>query len=226
MENILISLIGSLIALDTTVAFQFLISQPLIACTLIGWFLGDVQLGIQIGFYLQLLWLSNMPVGAAIIPEGNVAAIVVTALVIRYSQIFTSFSTILISAITFGVFISYIGGIVIIRYRKFNTFLLQKVIVYVKRGNLHTLSAINIIALISHYVVMFGLILISLNLGDLLYSYFHVIPSEWDIFFKRTTFVVLGIGVGLVIPIFIERYSKLFIFTGFLIGIMIFFTLH
>lgn len=223
MENIFIGLIGSLIVLDTTVAFQFLISQPLIACTLIGWFLGDVQLGIQVGFYLQLLWLSNMPVGAVILPEGNVAAIVVTALIIRYSQIFSSFHAIVFIAIIFGVLVSYFGGIFVTLYRKFNTYLLQKAIVYIKKGNMHTLSSINMIALFLHFIMMFSLIIITLNIGDFIYSYFHYIPVEWDVYFKRVTFVVLGTGIGLVLPIFLERYSKMFILTGIIIGAMIFY---
>ena len=125
LENVFISLVGSLIVLDTTVAFQFLISQPLIACTLLGWFLGDPYLGMQIGIFLQLLWLSNMPVGASIVPEGNFAAIVITALVIRYSQLFPNFYTVLIIGILFGVFISYVGGQLVIIIRKSNSYLLK-----------------------------------------------------------------------------------------------------
>ena len=135
MENVYISLIGSLIVLDTTVAFQFLISQPIIACTLLGLYLGDPYLGMQIGIFLQLLWLSNMPVGAAIVPEGNFAAIVITALVVRYSQLYQNFYTILIIAILFGVLVSYFGGQLVKINRKANSFFLKKVIADIKRGD-------------------------------------------------------------------------------------------
>jgi len=226
LENILVSLIGSLIVFDTSVAFQFLISQPLIACTLLGWILGDAQLGMQVGFIMQLLWLGDMPVGASKIPEGNIASLVVTALIIRYSQVFENFNTILIVAIFYGIFLSYVGSETIIWFRKFNTFLLQKLIGYVKKGNFHALSAINVIALISHYIVMFLLILVALIIGDFLYSYFYLIPTEWEMFFKKTVFVILGIGVGLIAPVFIQRFSKMYVAAGMIIGVIIFFIMN
>ena len=54
MENLLIALIGSLIVLDTTVVFQFSFSQPLITCSILGWFFGDLQLGILVGWEVQV----------------------------------------------------------------------------------------------------------------------------------------------------------------------------
>jgi len=223
LENVFISLVGSLIVLDTTVAFQFLISQPLIACTLLGWFLGDPYLGMQIGIFLQLLWLSNMPVGAAIVPEGNFAAIVITALVVRYSKLNPNFYTILIVAILFGVLISYLGGQLVKINRKSNAYFLKKVIADIKKGNIHPLSYINILSLIFHYLGMSIAILVALNIGDYLYSGIDFIPSEWELYFKRASFVVLGIGAGLIIPVFSDRYSKKVMIAGLLAGILMFF---
>jgi PTS system mannose-specific IIC component len=223
LENVFISLVGSLIVLDTTVAFQFLISQPLIACTLLGWLLGDAYLGMQIGIFLQLLWLSNMPVGATIVPEGNFAAIVITALVIKYSQLNTNFYTVLVIAISFGVLISYLGGQLVKINRKANTYLLKKVITDLKKGNMHSISYINILSLILHYLGMFLAILVALSIGDFIYSGIDFIPVEWNIYFRRTSFVILGIGAGLIIPVFSDRYSKTILLSGVLIGIMMFF---
>ncbi len=225
MENLFISLFGSLILFDTTVAFQLMISQPLITCALLGWFLGDVQLGIQVGVFLQLLWLRHIPVGAVRLPEGNAAAIVTATLIIRYSQQLSNTYIIIFVAIILGILVSYIGGTVVSWFRKFNTFLLQKVIVYIKKGNLHTLSAINIIALVSHYILMFIFILVSINLGDLLFSYLYLLPAGRDVYFKYTIYIILGIGIGLVAPVFIESYSKYYLIAGILIGILIFFNL-
>ena len=188
MENVYISLLGSLIFLDTTVAFQFLISQPLIACTLLGWFLGNPYLGMQIGIFLQLLWLSNMPVGAAIVPAGNIAAIVITALVGRYSKINDNFYTILIIAILFGVLISYLGGQLIKINRKSNAYFLKKVIADIKKGNLHPLSYANILSLAFHYFGTVLAILVALNIGDFIYSGVDFIPNDWEIYFKRCAF--------------------------------------
>ena len=71
---------------------------------------------------------------------------------------------------------------------------------------MHPLSYINILSLISHYLGTVVAILVALNIGDFLYSRINFIPVEWEIYFKRASFVVLGVGVGLIIPIFSERY--------------------
>ncbi len=222
MENIYIGLIGSLLVLDTTVAFQFLISQPLIACTLLGWFLGDIQLGVQVGMYLQLLWLSSMPVGAAIVPEGNLAAIVITALVIRYNSNYENFNIILICGLLYGIMVSYLGGELVVLYRKTNKYLLQKVLVLARKGKLNIFNVINYLGLIFHYSLMFILIVLAMYLGDFLFKYVQNIPVEWDKYFRYGVMSLIGIGAGLVLSVFKEKMYHLLITIGLVVGCLLF----
>ena len=222
MENIYIGLVGSLLVLDTTVAFQFLISQPLIACTLLGWFLGDIQLGVQVGMYLQLLWLSSMPVGAAIVPEGNLAAIVIAALVIRYNNSFENFNIILICGLMYGIVVSYLGGEIVVLFRKANQHVLHKVLTLARRGKFNVLNVINYLGLLFHYSLMFFLIALSMYLGDLLFEYVVRIPVDWDRYFKYAVMSLIGIGAGLVLSIFKEKLYQLFIAVGLVIGCLMF----
>ena len=222
MENIYIGLIGSLLVLDTTVAFQFLISQPLIACTVLGWFLGDIQLGVQVGMYLQLLWLSSMPVGAAIIPEGNIAAIVITALVFRYNSNYENFNIILICSLLFGIGVSYLGGELVVFLRKTNQYLLQNVLSLARRGKLNLLNVINYLGLVFHYTLMFILIVLAMYLGDFLFKYIVNLPVEWDKYFKYGVMSLIGIGAGLVLSVFKEKMYHLLIAGGLVIGCLLF----
>lgn len=222
MENLYIGLLGSLLVLDTTVAFQFLVSQPLITCTIIGWFLGDVTLGLQIGMYLQLLWLSSMPVGAAIVPEGNIAAIIITTIVFRYHSNFDYYNTVLILGVLYGVLISYLGGELVVLYRKSNQYFLKKVLAFARRGNLNIFTGINFLALIFHYVLMFVLIFISLVLGDYLFKNIKLLPMEWDIYFKYGVISLIGIGAGLMLTIFRDTKFRLAIGVGLIAGCLIF----
>ncbi len=222
MENLYIGLLGSLLILDTTVAFQFLISQPLIACTLLGWFLGDAQLGMQIGIYLQLLWLSSIPVGAAIIPEGNVAAIIITALVLRYNQDYVNFNTVLICALLFGVLVSYFGGQLVVFFRKSNHYFLKKVLSFARRGNLSTLTLINYLALVFHYLLMFILIFLAMYVGDFIFKYVINIPLDWDKYFKYSVMALIGIGAGLMLSMYKERKNLLLLGVGLISGYIFF----
>jgi mannose/fructose/N-acetylgalactosamine-specific phosphotransferase system component IIC len=73
-------LAGAIVYVDTTAVGQFMISQPLVACPLFGLLVGRPEIGLFFGTAFQLLWLGSLPVGAAKFPEGNVGALVATAL--------------------------------------------------------------------------------------------------------------------------------------------------
>ena len=222
MDYLILALVGSIIILDTTVVIQSLISQPLISCTIVGYILGDIQLGIKIGFYLQLLWLSSIPVGAAIVPEGNVAAIIISTLIIKHSNLYGNFYTILVCSTIYGVFISYLGGQVVVLYRKTNILLVKKASTNIQAGKINFLNRLNPITLLYHYILFFVLIILSLLLGDICFNIFSIIPVSLEPYFKYGAIAIIGIGIGLVLPIYREKYSQSIIILGIIIGIFIF----
>ncbi|MDU6411507.1 MAG: PTS mannose/fructose/sorbose transporter subunit IIC [Yersiniaceae bacterium] len=64
--------------------FQF--HRPLVACTLIGMVLGDIETGIKIGGTLEMIALGWMNIGAAVAPDAALASIISTILVIAGGQ--------------------------------------------------------------------------------------------------------------------------------------------
>ena len=64
--------------------FQF--HRPLVACTLIGFILGDMKTGIIIGGTLEMIALGWMNIGAAVAPDAALASIISTILVIAGGQ--------------------------------------------------------------------------------------------------------------------------------------------
>lgn len=56
--------------------------RPLVACTLVGLVLGDIQTGIILGGTLEMLALGWMNVGAAMAPDAALASVISTVLVI------------------------------------------------------------------------------------------------------------------------------------------------
>ena len=57
-----VMLMGFVVGMDTTAAFQIMVSQPLVACTLLGWMVGDPVTGALVGVVTQLLWMGKLPV--------------------------------------------------------------------------------------------------------------------------------------------------------------------
>jgi len=64
MDILLFCLMGGIVSADTDSAWQSMVSQPLIACSIAGMLMGDLALGCVVGVLLQLPYLVELPVGA------------------------------------------------------------------------------------------------------------------------------------------------------------------
>jgi len=71
---------GTLVALDLVSVPQALISRPLVAGTVAGWLVGDVEAGLRVGALLELFALDVLPIGAVWYPDYGPAAVAGTAL--------------------------------------------------------------------------------------------------------------------------------------------------
>ncbi len=79
-------LLGAVVAvatgLDRTACLQGMLCRPLVAAPLAGWLLGAPLVGLEVGALLELLWLSRLPVGAAIPHDDTQVAVGTTVLVV------------------------------------------------------------------------------------------------------------------------------------------------
>ena len=71
-----LSIAASLLELDTTYAFQTLLSRPIIAGPLFGVMIGDAMAGLQIGVFTELLFSDISPLGGVVPPSGVVATVI------------------------------------------------------------------------------------------------------------------------------------------------------
>lgn len=82
IELALASMVALLAGLDRTALLQVMISRPIVAAPLTGLVLGDIHVGLTVGLLTELLWLTRLPVGAAIPPDDTQVAIATTSLVL------------------------------------------------------------------------------------------------------------------------------------------------
>ena len=73
--------------LDRIAALQIMISRPIVAAPLVGWLLGDVAVGLEIGLMVELLWQARLPVGAAIPPDDTQVSIAGTVLAVSLGKL-------------------------------------------------------------------------------------------------------------------------------------------
>ncbi|EFX92897.1 PTS system, mannose/fructose/sorbose family, IIC component [Actinobacillus ureae ATCC 25976] len=85
IEIILVTLVAAICGMGS-VLYERQTHRPLVACTLIGWVLGDLQTGIIMGGTLEMLALGWMNVGAAMAPDAALASVIAAILVIKGGQ--------------------------------------------------------------------------------------------------------------------------------------------
>jgi mannose/fructose/N-acetylgalactosamine-specific phosphotransferase system component IIC len=66
---------GTLVGLDLVSVPQGMISRPLVAGTVAGWLVGDIEAGLRTGVLLELFALDVMPVGAVRYPDYGPATV-------------------------------------------------------------------------------------------------------------------------------------------------------
>lgn len=71
---------GTVVGLDLVSVPQAMISRPLVAGTVAGWLIGDVEAGLRIGVVFELFALDVLPVGAVRYPDYGPATVAAVAL--------------------------------------------------------------------------------------------------------------------------------------------------
>jgi mannose/fructose/N-acetylgalactosamine-specific phosphotransferase system component IIC len=74
-EFLLIAAWAGLAAMDETAAFQTMLHQPLVSCTVTAAILGQPEAGLWVGVPLQAVWSGLLPLGAASYPDVPVGAV-------------------------------------------------------------------------------------------------------------------------------------------------------
>jgi len=223
-EILLISFIAGIVSIDTAAGWQVMISQPVVSCPIIGLIFGDPQLGLWMGMLLELPWLINIPLGGTHGSEGNLGAIVATALSIYFkSNEVNTENIVIIVSIMYSLVISR-GGAYLVEYvRRANLALIHAADRAASQADLKRITWLNYVGVIYSFLLGFFLVGIGFSVGVVvlkpLAAFIH---HEFNFAFGMAKYGLLGSGIGAVATLFINRETKWFVVIPFLVGIMIF----
>ena len=127
LEIILVTLVAAICGMGS-VLDERQTHRPLVACTLIGLVLGDLQSGIIVGGMLEMLALGWMNVGAAMAPDAALASGSAAILVIKGGQDKTT-------AIAVAIPVAAAGQVLTIFVRTLTIFLQHKADDYATQAN-------------------------------------------------------------------------------------------
>lgn len=201
MSNAWMAMLIGLLGLDTTIAFQMLLSQPIFACTILGWVHGDVVLGLEIGTMLQLLWLHIVPAGASTFPEGNLGSMIVAALALQFASLERP-HTVFTLALLAGMSVSYLGQRLTSLDRRVNSRLFDASVGAAERMAFRQIAALTALSVVKSWLLMSLLAYLVLLVGQwILPELVAQVPAAWEARLAVVPLLVWGIGIALTVPL-------------------------
>jgi len=216
LQAVWVALAGAIVYLDTTAVAQFMISQPLIACPIWGIIVGRPEIGLFFGVAFQLLWLGSLPVGASKVPEGNVGALVATALAARVpaGDSGNPFWIALTIAALVGILVAQVGASVTPVVRRYLIPYSARVVAAAQSGNRAQFSRLFAGAVGLHFLTGFTLAGASFLVGQLIMTIYlgkfyqfgvsQTLLAENDLF-SAVWPALLGAGVAVIAGRFVHR---------------------
>lgn len=208
MSSYLISLLIGFLGLDTTIAFQVLISQPIFACSILGWLLGDIAMGIEIGIMMQLLWLNIIPAGASVFPEGNVASMVTCVIAIQFAHLGIP-NIVFTVAFGIGIVVSYAGAWLTVMDRKLNGYFLNLTLQAAEKASFKKIMLLDIASILVYLSMMSVLAYIALFSGGAIIPALDEHSSiALEEKLKLIKPAVWGIGIAMTAPLIYQAVKQ------------------
>jgi mannose/fructose/N-acetylgalactosamine-specific phosphotransferase system component IIC len=216
-EVLLVCLIGGLVSIDTAAAWQVMISQPVFACPVIGMIFGNVEMGIMMGVLLELPWLINIPTGGTHGSEGNLGAVVATALgIYLFDKQVNTENIIIIVSVLFSLIVSRGGRHLVEFMRDENTRLLYNADRAASVADLQKITLLHLMGVVYAFILGIVLVGISFTIGVLILpALVGFIPKYFDFAFGIAKYGILGVGFGVIATLFISRDTKWHLIVAF-----------
>ncbi len=221
LELLALGLWSGVVSMDTTAVMQVMISRPLVSCLITGAILGDYQLGLIIGIYLELLWINELPIGAAKFLEGNVGATAAAAIAVYSFQNSLRIVPSIVFSLLLALAISHLGGYLVKKMRYVNGDAFDKLLVdpNISAAKVEKLHFKGIL-----YSFLIGIVIIpvfAVVLGwfalPLLISW---LPVSVDQFLEPVNAAFLGVGSAILMFMFTRHKQWWMIFIGFCAGLL------
>lgn len=225
-DGILVAaLFGGIIALEKS-SVGMLLSEPIVICLAAGSALGNFEAGLLIGMLWQIIWMSDLPVGAVKLPDGSTGALISTILYTKFAGIFPALKDLIlaVSVITGGIS-AYLGGQFISDKRKVHSFYISITDDFADRGWMWGLDFVLFIGIIEQFLsgafISFFLYFI---FGNIARWMLPTVPAFWNDLFTFVPAMLWGISSALLIILSINRRTLpsailVFIISGFIFGV-------
>jgi PTS system mannose-specific IID component len=189
-----------------------LLSRPLVLGPLVGWALGDLHQGVIIGASLELIFMGNIKVGAAIPPDVVTGGVLGTAFAILSGK---GVAIALALAIPISILAEMLLSALFVFRSGYNK-LFQR---YAAEGDYRRISRLHIISGFSKPVLMALVGFLSLRLGaGAMKSFLDLIPAWVNTGLQVAGNLLPALGFALLMNLLLRKAVAPYFFLGFLLA--------
>jgi fructoselysine and glucoselysine-specific PTS system IID component len=188
-----------------------LLSRPLVLAPLVGLALGDLTQGVIIGATLELIFMGNIKIGAAIPPDVITGGVLGTAFAIMSGK---GASVALVLAVPISILAEMIvSGLFVFRSafnKKFND--------YAEEGNYQKIQQLHVLSGLLKPLLMGLITFISLQSGaDVMKSFLEMIPSWVNEGLTVAGNMLPALGFALLLSLMYNKKVAPYFFLGFIL---------
>ena len=196
------SIIGALFSLDNSIFANVMISRPIIIGPFLGLVLGDLKLGLEIGFMFEFLFADVLYAGTAV----PINVTLFTALVLGCESVLPHYGDALIMFVIFlSIPMIFILRQVELGLRLFNSYIVNKLEDKIKDGNYSHIYVSMFHSISIFFFVNFALLFVSIFLTSEISKILFFKLSDDVIYALGLTYTILPvIGLAVVLNIFFQ----------------------
>lgn len=188
-----------------------LLSRPLVLGPLVGLVLGDLNQGVIIGATLELIFMGNIKVGAAIPPDVITGGVLSTAFAIISGKGPAI-------ALALAVPISILAEMVMSGLFVFRSVFNKKFIQYAEEGDYYKIQRLHVLSGLLKPLLMGLLTFLALQLGaDVMKSFLDAIPAWVSDGLKVAGNMLPALGFALLLNLMFNKTVAPYFFLGFIL---------
>lgn len=189
-------LLGGIVSMDMTSGPQFMVSEPLVSCTLLGILFGMPVTGVLLGILFQLLWLGYMPLGAVRFIDHVMAAFIAASSLMASARVFemdeVHVRAGLLPVMLFGLLAGSVGLRLNDFIRNRSGKLSEALLVKFERGETPNIAMWHLAGMSFSFLKGAGMVIVFVPAGIFLCGLVRYLPGGWSRMFASGSMIILG----------------------------------
>ncbi|MDR3330805.1 MAG: PTS sugar transporter subunit IIC [Endomicrobium sp.] len=198
MENIVFfAFMGALCSTDITAFGQFMLCRPIFCAPMVGFFMGNISVGLWLGMIAEIFWINAIPIGLVAPIDTSLIGILSTFWVCKY---FTNLKQAAVFGLLLAVPFAYLYREIDIFGRNFNIKIMHLAEGGIQNGKYWMIIASVFAGLLFFITRAFLFYIFAMTVGSLIYTSIYIhFPKFVLLGFAKAWYLLPVAGFGVAI---------------------------